>query len=458
VVVVNGPAKNTQEIRFDGGAFVQDQWKRNRLTINAGGRFDRFNAGIPANSAPASYWSPALSVGEISDVPNWNNFNVRVGGAYDLFGDGKTAVKASFGRYVGNHALDMTGPANPIYSKTDTRSWTDKNGDGTVINADGTPQFDEVGPSRTIGFGTLAGTTTEEPGLRRDKNRSYEVSFQHTLRPRVAASAAYYHRRYYDLIYTDNLATAPNIGLQPSTSFIPITFTGPADPRFPGGGGERLTIYTLDPALLGQVSNQFRNSNNNYRVYDYLEFSLTAPLPRNGFAMVSLTPGKLHQNNCDTENPNNLRFCDNDLPWRQLFKISGGVPLPYGFNVSAVFQIYDTPGSGLSLTPSYISANYAVTSAIAGYPLTGGGSQNINLVHPGDLFNDYYKILDARVLKDFHLGRLRTTAMAEFYNILNMTNVVSVSEAYSTANPAAWGRPNSLQRGRQIRGGLQVRF
>jgi hypothetical protein len=465
VTVVNGPAKNKQEIRFDGGAFVQDQWKTHRLTINAGGRFDRFNAGIPANSAPASYWSPALTVGEISDVPNWNDFNVRVGGAYDIFGDGRTAIKASFGRYVGNHALDMTGPANPLYSKTDTRSWTDRNGDGTVINFDGTPQFDEVGPSRTIGFGTLAGTTTEEPGLRRDKNRSYEVSFQHTLRPRVSASASYYHRRYYDLIWTDNLATAPNIGLQPSADYIPITFKGPSDPRFPNGGGEMLTIYTLNPALLGQVNNQFKNSSTNYRVYDYLEFALNAPLPRNGFAMVSWTPGKLHQNTCEAENPNDvpgvapgLRFCDNDLPWRQLFKVSGGVPLPYGFNVSAVFQIYDTPGSGLSLTPSYIRANYAVTSAIAGYPLTGGGSINVNLVEPGQLFNDYYKILDARVLKDFKLGRLRTTAMAEFYNIFNMTNVISVAEAYSTANPAAWGRPNSLQRGRQIRGGVQVRF
>lgn len=458
VTVVNGPAKNKQEIRFDGGAYIQDQWKTGRLTINVGGRFDRFNAGIPANSAPASYWSPAVSIDEISNVPNWNDFNMRVGGAWDVFGDGKTAVKASFGRYVGNHALDMTSPANPIYSKTDTRSWTDRNGDGTVINPDGTPQFDEVGPSRTIGFGTLAGTTTEAPGLRRDKNRSYEVSMQHTLWPRVSVSASYFHRRYYDLIWVDNLATAPNAGLQPSTSFIPVTFTGPSDSRFPDRGSERITIYTLNPALLGQVSNQFKNSTTNYRAYDYVELSLNAPLPRNGFAMASWTPGRLHQNSCETENPNDLRFCDNDLPWRQLFKVAGGVPLPYGFSVSGVFQIYDTPGSGLSLTPSYIRANYAVTSAIAGYPLTGGGSINVNLIEPGRVFNDYYKILDARVLKEFKLGRLRTVAMAEFYNLFNMTNVVSVAEAYSTANPAAWQRPNSLQRGRQIRGGLQMRF
>lgn len=458
VSVANGPAANTQEIRFDGGAYVQDQWKMNRLTVNGGLRWDHFNAGIPPTSAPASFWTPAVSIGDIPNVPNWNNVSPRLGGAFDVFGNGRTAVKASVGRYVGNHALDLTGPANPIYSKTDTRAWTDLNGDGTVINPDGTPQFAEVGPTRTIGFGTLAGTTSEAPGLRRDKNMSYEVSLQHELRPRMSVSASYFHRRYYDLIYTDNLATVSNNGLQPSADYIPVTFTGPKDPRFPGGGGEQLTIYTLRPALLGAVDNQFKNSDNNYRLYDYLELGITGPLPNKGFVMASWTPGKVSQNSCEVENPNNLRFCAIDLPYRHLFKTAGGVPLPWGLSVSAVFQIYDTPGSGLSAVPPYISANYAVTSAIAGYPLTGGGSINVNLVKPGDLFNDYYKILDARLLKEMTLGRLKTTVMGEFYNILNMTSVVSVAESYSTANPAAWARPNALQRGRQIRGGLQIRF
>jgi len=458
VTVVNGTARNKQEIRFDGGAYVQDQWKLNRLTINAGGRWDHFNAGIPANSAPASFWSPAVSMDEISNVPNWNDFSLRGGVAFDLFGNGKTAVKASIGRYVGNHALDLTGPANPIYTKSDTRSWTDLNKDGTVINPDGTPQFEEVGQSRVAGFGTLSGTTTEQPGLRRDKNMSYEVSLQHTLMPRVSVNAAYYHRRYYDLIWTDNLAIAPNEGLQPSPDYIPVSFTGPTDNRFPSGGGEQLTIYTVKPEFLAAVSNQFKNSSTNFRTYDYIELGLNGPLPRNGFFMTSWSPGKSHIHTCEVDNPNNLRFCDTDLGFRNLYKVAGTVPLPLGFSASAVFQIYDTPGSGLSLVPPYISANYAVTSAIAGYPLTGGGSININLIEPGELFNDYYKILDARLIKDFSIGRLKTTVMAEFYNLLNMASVVSVAESYSTGNPAAWARPNALQRGRQIRGGLQVRF
>ena len=33
-------------------------------------------------------------------MPNYKNLNPRVSGTYDLFGNGKTAVKASLGRYV----------------------------------------------------------------------------------------------------------------------------------------------------------------------------------------------------------------------------------------------------------------------------------------------------------------------------------------------------------------------
>jgi hypothetical protein len=121
-----------------------------------------------------------------------------------VFGNGQTAIRASLGRYVANHALDLTGPANPLSSVWDFRSRTDLNGDGTVINADGTPQFAEVGPTFNKNFGALAGTTRLTPTLRRDKNWSYELSAQHTLWPRTSVSGSYYHRRFSDLIWTDN--------------------------------------------------------------------------------------------------------------------------------------------------------------------------------------------------------------------------------------------------------------
>ena len=310
-----------------------------------------------------------------------------------------------------------------------------------------------IGPSRNVNFGSLAGVDKLDPDLPRDKNWSYEASLQHTLWPRVSVSGSYFHRRYYDLAFTDNLATT-------FSDYIPFTFTGPVDPRLPNGGGERITGYTVRPELLGVVNNLLTLSTN-YRVYDGFEVTVNAPLPRNGFIMTSWTAGKTHTNTCQFENPNSIaggqpgiRFCDTTTPFRYIYKVSGGVPLPFDAMISGVFQIYDTPGSGLALVPPYINANYAVTSAIAGYPLTGGGSINVNLVQPNTLFNDYYKIADVRFSKTFTMGRSKIVALAEFDNLFNMSNVVTVQEAFG----ANWLRPTSIQRGRNIRFGTQVRF
>ena len=148
-----------------------------------------------------------------------------------MFGTGKTAVKASAGKYIAGHGLDWTSAFNPIYNRSDSRSWIDLNRDGTVVNPDGTPQFEEFGPTRNLAFGTLAGTDQMDPDLRRDKNWSYEASVQQELMPRVSVSGSYYRRRYYDNSFTDNRAVS-------HSDYAPYTVIGPFDDRLPDGGGK----------------------------------------------------------------------------------------------------------------------------------------------------------------------------------------------------------------------------
>ena len=88
------------DLNADLGIYAQDKWTLRRLTVTAGVRFDYFNTGIPAQSAPASTWVGARSFDPLPDVPNWKDISPRVGVAYDLFGNGKTAIKASASRYV----------------------------------------------------------------------------------------------------------------------------------------------------------------------------------------------------------------------------------------------------------------------------------------------------------------------------------------------------------------------
>jgi hypothetical protein len=458
VTVTNGPSRNLQEINFDGGGYVQDQWRLGRFTINVGARWDHFNAGVPAQSNPASFFTPAVSIDGIKDTPNWNDWATRTGFAWDVFGNGKTAVKAFAGRFVAGHALSRTSQFNPIYSQSDTRTWTDLDGNGTVIDrVTLQPQYAEIGPAANSRFGTLEGIDKMDPDLKRDKNWTYELTADHELFPRVRVGGGFYRRRYFDLAFTDNLATtsAAEAGL-PGSDWTPFTFNCPQDSRLNNCGGP-ITLYNLNSAKLGRREGWLTNSND-FRTYNGFELSANLQLPRQAFAMTSFTSGKTHTNGCAQENPNDLRFCDETTPFRAIYKLSGGIPLPYNVMISGNFQIYDAPGAGLALVAPYFRANYVVNAANAGRTITGGqtapASINVNLLPPNEIYQEYFKIVDVRFSKTMTIGRTRMTPLAEFDNIFNIRSINAVTQNYGSN----WLSPTSIQRGRNIRFGVQIRY
>ena len=64
-------------------------------------------------------------------MPNWHDVVPRLGIAYDLFGDGRTAIKASLGKYqisqLGSLGI-ANAPSNRI-STSATRTWGDADRD-----------------------------------------------------------------------------------------------------------------------------------------------------------------------------------------------------------------------------------------------------------------------------------------------------------------------------------------
>jgi hypothetical protein len=303
-----------------------------------------------------------------------------------------------------------------------------------------------------------------DPNLRRDKNWTYEVTADHELFPRVRVGGGYYRRRYFDLAFTDNLATSPLCQAgQAGSDWTPFTFIGPADSRLPNGGREAITLYNLDPAKIGLREGWLTNSGE-FRTYNGFEVSANLQLPRQAFAMTSFTTNKTRTNSCENaqENPNNLRFCDQTTPFRHIFKLSGGVPLKYNIMISGNFQIFDAPGAGLAVVAPYFAANMPVnTAANGGRTVTGGqatpGTINVNLLEPNRIYQEYFKMLDVRFSKIMIMGPYRLTALAEFDNLFNIRSINQVNQAYSGTG-ATWLRPTSVQRGRNVRFGIQFRF
>src|SRR4051812_8733702 len=154
VVVYNSPATAIQNVNSDIGTYAQDTWTMKRLTLNYGARFEHFNASVPAESSPASTWIGARNFAEVPNVPNWNDWAVRFAAAYDLFGTGKTAIKANAGKYVAAQAAGFAQTFNGMTGVTQPVTWTDLDRNGTFYDAAGNIPTAEVGP-RTANYGQV---------------------------------------------------------------------------------------------------------------------------------------------------------------------------------------------------------------------------------------------------------------------------------------------------------------
>jgi len=454
--------------RAELGIFAQDQWRLQQLTLNLGIRFDYFNGYVPAVDVPATRFVGARSFGEVKNVPNWKDVSPRFGGAYDLLGNGRTAIKGSFGRYVGKMSTAVATANNPITTSINSvnRAWTDADSDFTPdcdltnFQANG-----ECGPISNFNFGLQNPNAVRyaDDLIRGWHTRDYlwdaSAEIQHELSQRISLKGGWYHNwttQFGDLFtnpgtnlanggwptgVTDNLAVTPD-------DYQEYCITAPMHPELPNGGGYPVCgLYDIVPAKFGQgqqvVTRASNYGNGKRRTSNFFSASVATRLGGGRELGGSIDTGRIVEDNCYVvDSPQQQLFCNVKTPWgsQTQMKAFWSLPLPAAFSFSGVVQ---------NLAGTQRLANYAAPNAIIapglGRNLAACGTRptctataTVPLIAPMSQFEPRRTQIDLRLTKVFTInGQTKLRANLDLYNALNDGSVVNPNTVFG----ASWLQP-----------------
>jgi hypothetical protein len=451
------------DINADHGLFVQDRWTVDRLTLTVGLRYDYLHISYPETLVGPGEFAPNRNVTfPKSDGVRWHTLAPRSGLAFDVFGDGKTALKVSLNKYFTAQAVGGVfgrdlAPSSAIVASTN-RTWNDANRnfvpDCLLLNpaANG-----ECGAMDNAAFGTARRTLTVDPDLlggegKQSSDWQFSAGVQRELLPGVSLDVSYFRTWSGNFLVTDDRAVGP-------ADFDTFSITAPVDPRLPGGGGYVIAgLYDLKPEKFGVPADNFFTSADNYgqqiRHWNGVDVSVNARPRADLLLNGGVSTGRATNDNCDVvtkiDNPSPL-YCRTQEKFRTQVKFLGVYTVPrIDVQISGSYQ----NTAGPEITANYV-ASLAEVQPSLGRPLAGGARNvTVNLVAPGTIYGARLTQVDLRIGKIVQIGRIRATPTLDVYNLLNASTVLSQSNVYGPT----WQQPQSILPARFAKVGLQLAF
>ena len=452
----------------DSGIFVQDKWTFKRLTASAGVRYEYYATSFPEQTAGPTILLPNrnLTFPETDGV-SWHDLTPKSGAAYDLFGNGKTAVKASLNKYVqgegpGGIGGSQLSPINRIGNVT-TRSWADANRNFIPdCNLTNPALNNECGALANQNFGQTTPSASYDPEILsgwgiRSNNWELSTGVQHELLARTSVDVTYFRRWYGNFFVTDNRAVTP-------ADVSAFSVTVPAgDSRLPTSGDTIGGFYDLNPNRVGQVDNYITRASNYGEQIEHwngVDVGIVSRMLNGLMVQGGTSTGRTSLQSCAIreqlpETALTNPFCDTKTPWLTSAKFLASYIVPrIDVQVSATWQ--NIPGP-------IANANYVVTSAQVApslrRPLSGNAANvTVPVVQPNSLYAGRVNQVDMRFGKILRLATARFNINLDLYNALNDNSVLGVNQTFNPANPTLWQRPQSVLQARLMKISLQYDF
>jgi hypothetical protein len=443
----------TAPTRAGFGGYLQDLWTiKNRLTISLGVRFDTVNGRIPAATKQATAGDLGIAIGETyirpvygfnpfgeMSTPAWNNamkwttFSPRIGVSYDLFGNGKTAVKAAFSRYAealpvmyyqGNHPFSQSQWGwNPLWFY-----WWDDNGnhrpDVPGVGGDRYQFYDGIMTAYDPNPATYQAKIAK--GIKAPYYNEIVAGVDHELVADLHIGLKYFYRERKNavdtMLYDRNSGRFWNTYDKAQDWWVPFTTTLPAIGNYPA---QEVTLYYFSKnAPFNQRFVLFDNVPEAKRQYRALELSFDKRY-RKGWALggsvvVSKLTGNYNGRGGDTngfstafDTPNwfvnKTGRSEDDRPLA--IKLYGTFDLPWGF----VSSLYYTHYAGF---PYQRTVTVVAPAGWAEAHNAMPGAMYVNAEPQGSRRNQDYDNVDFRLEKNFNVSVGKLTLGVDVYNLL----------------------------------------
>ena len=481
--------------------FIQDQWTRSRMTLQGALRYDYVYSWAPAEhngtDQTTRFNSNPVRFARTDSVTGYHDLSPRFGIAYDLFGDGKTAVKASAGRYLSAATADgvysSQSPAGNFVRTVTNRSWTDSDGDfvvdcdllSTAAQNNAATGGDVCGAlvGANLNFGNLnPNVATVDPDILhgwgvRPYNWRFGGSVQHELYPGVSLEVGYNRRTWGNFQVTYNTLVGP---ADYDTWTVPV----PSNPNL-SNSGSTASFVAITPAAANRGVQDFQTKETNVAgeartaYWHGIDVNGTARLRGNLTVQAGTSTGRGVRNTCalwqarpqfsiSNNTAQRLDACDVSEPWITTFRGLASYRIPKAdVQVSSTIRSARTTASENASNGSSLSANYQLPNTVvqtllgrlpAGAQATG--TTTVNLLAPSELYPLTRRTeVDIRIAKILRLAGARFDLGVDVYNLFNANATTTYQQTYLfTDNGATWLNPTAILGPRLARFNATVTF